>query len=345
MSNLQSALMIIMGEISIMLTAILGYLAFRALRKHKSIMSAIKHLTGKIRCAKDDRINMLQEFLVQHCRYDQEHAATTAQTLIEKESLFYNGLMATYAANDTEALKDLDQKTEEIIGAYRKLVSESVKAVENNVEADIESRTQQLSSTVDELSEKNAQLTSELDQLKREMDQTVQEYSSAFRQKHSQEDTDNKQQEGDTAETSANIDVEPREAEAGDDTSAIAAADIEAEAPAPAAAAEATAAEQELTAATGSGNDDRQAQAMAPAEDDDAVEPDFETHGFDEPETIDGPQVETGDTELDDEIKADLEALTAMVDDDDVGDGTIPLDGLLDDDEQPSGQEKQSAQR
>ena len=54
MSSLQSAFMIIMGELSIILAAILGYLAIRALRKHKSVMSAIGCLTKNIHSCKDE---------------------------------------------------------------------------------------------------------------------------------------------------------------------------------------------------------------------------------------------------------------------------------------------------
>ena len=183
MSSLQSAIMIIMAEISFILAVIMGYLGFRYLRTNRDIMSAIGRLADKIRGKKDDRLAMLHDFLVKTCHYDEEKATSTATELIEKERLFYNSLMETYLHRDNNALMNLDNKTEEIISAYRNLLSASEKAITEESQQELEIRIQQLSSTINELNDKNEQLTDEVKHLKNEMDVTVEEYSSAFRNK------------------------------------------------------------------------------------------------------------------------------------------------------------------
>jgi len=349
MSNLQSALMIIMGELSIILAAILGYLAFRSLRKHKSVMSAIGYLTIKIRNCKDERLKMLQDFLTQTCHYSEEGAETRAKALLEKERLFYNVLMQTYVNHDHETLKHLDQKTEEVIGAYRNLVSESVKAIATEAELDLEARTEQLSSTIDELSEKNAHLNKELQQLRHEMDLTVEEYSSAFRNKSggkkANDGADMDDSEAQADESYIAIESQdPGEAEDSPNQDSIA---IEAVADdASADANEAPTKHISESTPTTSAAGETTAQDSR-TNDDDSIEPDFDTHGFAEPplndETADEPQT----AGLDDEIKADLEALTAQFDAEQEaeqeGEETIPLDGLSDDELPNKG--KQAAQR
>lgn len=333
MSNLQSALMIVLGELSIILAAILGYLIFRSLRKHKSVMSAIAYLTGKIHNCKDDRQKMLHDFLTQTCHYPDDKAADMAAALLEKERLFYNVLMETYVNNDHESLKHLDQKTEEVIGAYRNLVSESVKAIATEAELDIEARTEQLSKTIDELSEKNKNLNHELDQLKHEMDQTVQEYSSAFRHKPeatTAHDTDSIPIEDDLPE--AGIAIETRDSGNEEATTAISDAADDTM------ATEEDTAQPAMAAPTPPSADQQ-------SDDDDLVEPDFETHGFEQPPEEQATE-QAEPPSLDDEIKADLEALTAQFDAEEEveqeGGHSIPLDGLVDDEGSAEG--KKAAQ-
>ena len=348
MSNLQSAFMIIMGELSIILAVILGYLAFRSLRKHKSIMSAIEHLTNKIRNCKDERAKMLQDFLTQTCHLSQESAETRAKALLEKEQLFYNVLMQTYVNNDHEALKDLDQTTEEVIGAYRNLVSESVKTIASEAELDLETRTQQLTSTIDELSEKNAHLDKELQQLKHEMDVTVQEYSSAFRNRPENNKADGDTDENDSQATTdeSSIAIESQDIAENDGSPKQDSIAIEAATDEPSADANDVTMEPAPEPAAASGSAEQQLPDMQ-IDDDDSIEPDFETHGFDESPVNDDTADEAQSENLDDEIKADLEALTAQFDAEQEaeqeGETTIPLEGLVDDEPPPGG--KQAAQR
>ena len=352
MSSLQPAMTIVMAEVSIILTALIGYLTFRYLRNNRDIMSAIQKLANKIRLNKDDRHVMLHDFLVQTCCYDEETANTAATALIEKERLFYTSLMETYLTRDHDALHNMDSKTEEVIGAYRDLLTVSVKAISADAELDIETRTKQLSKTIDDLSERNKTLSGEVEQLKREMDVTVEEYSSAFRNQQINDelkDADDSESTDTATDADTNIDVETEiettqnedhniSEQASDDTAAI------------------------------SSDDNVEPNSL-----DDSVEPDFETNGFNEtsrdepdtstsPDAIDvtaditvadsepsaendepentepGPLPEDSNTTdpaaLDDEISADLEALAAQLDVEEEGLDTNPgisMDGLDDD--------------
>jgi predicted RNase H-like nuclease (RuvC/YqgF family) len=101
--------------------------------------------------------------------------------------------MATYLNQDHNALLDMDNKTEEVIDAYRNLIKVSTMA--NSTDADPEKLTQ----NIEELLDKNQKLSDEIDKLKNEMDVTVQEYSSAFR---------NKQDKGSAADESVEPDFQ-----------------------------------------------------------------------------------------------------------------------------------------
>jgi len=348
MSNLQSAFIIIMGEVSIILAAILGYLVYRSLRKHNSVMSALSHLTRKIHGNKDDRLNMLQEFLTQTCRYKQEDAGTMAKDLLEKERLFYKSLMETYATHDHDTLKNLDHKTEEIIGAYRNLVSESVRVIADEAELSLENRRKQLSSTIDDLSEKNEQLTDELQQLKHEMDLTVEEYSSAFRNKSGQKDGPDgeEEQNNNPAESSESDTDVATQGAANEDAGTTPEESITIEAN------DNTVDETETTTDIAQDTapisaDSNQASEDVMAEDD-AIEPEFENHGIDEPAATDTPLAASQADGLDEDIKADLEALTAQFDEEqenEEGDSTISLEGLIDDEEEQQSTQGKAAQR
>ena len=116
MNSLQPAMTIVMTEISIILIALMSYLGFRYIRNNRNITSAIRKLANKIRCGQDDRENMLRDFLVQTCSYDEENATTAAEELIEKERLFYTSLRETYLNRDKKALINMYNKTTEVIG-------------------------------------------------------------------------------------------------------------------------------------------------------------------------------------------------------------------------------------
>ena len=91
----------------------------------------------------------------------------------------------------------------------------------------------------------------------------------------------------------------------------------------------------------------RQPHLNSQMADDDSIEPDFEAHGFGKPSQGEETPAEPQTSDLDDEIKADLEALTAQFDAEQEaeqqGENDIPLDGLIDD--APPTQGKKTAQR
>ena len=343
MSSLQPAMTIVMTEISIILIALMSYLGFRYVRNNRNITSAIRKLANKIRCGKDDRENMLRDFLVQTCSYDEETATTAAEALIEKERLFYTSLMETYLNRDNDALINMDNKTEEVIGAYRNLLTVSVKAIATEAQGDLETRTQQLSKTIDDLSVRNKTLAEEVTQLKKEMDVTVEEYASAFRHKQAQAQGDTRKEdipatENNTAQQN-NTDIPATEPD--DAIAAVAALDEPDDAIA-------------TVATPDESDDDISAVDSTP---DDSIEPDFETRGFNSnngtltgteiPEDIpdivateplapevDGDDQDTATVPAEDDISADLEALAAHLDTEEGTDinPDIPMDGLEDDD-------------
>jgi len=181
MSSLQSAIMIIMGEISLILVIVMCYLAYRYLQTNRNISSAILKLVNKIRDRKDDRVNILRDFLMHTCHYSEEHANSTAAELIKKEHLFYNGLMQTYMHRNPDSLINLDTRTEEIIDAYRNLITGSEKTIINDSRQELEIKVTQLSNTINELTSENETLSGEVDRLQREMEIAANEYSFAYR--------------------------------------------------------------------------------------------------------------------------------------------------------------------
>jgi len=346
MSSLQSAMTIIMAEVSIILIIFMSYLAFRYLRNNRDIMSAIRKLASKIRCGKDDRQSMLHDFLVQTCHYDDETATTAASALIEKERLFYTVLMETYLTRDHDSLVNLDNKTEEVIGAYRDLLTVSVKAINEEAQLDIETRTKQLSKTINDLNDKNKTLSGEIRQLKHEMDVTVHEYSSAFRnqQKSTGPQTGNGQE---TATTDDAVGQTDTTQETPDTT-----ATNNESTPAP----ETDESNNNTVDAEVTASDSNTASNVSgPDETDDSIEPEFHNSGFDddidaeepeepvEPAAVELAEEAANDTPaaLDDEINADLEALAAQLDSEEDTNPSIPLDGL-DEDEDTSNQQSKA---
>ena len=181
MSSLQSATMIIMGEISLILVVVMCYLVYRYLQSNRNTTSAIHKLVKKIRDRKDDRAGMLRDFLMHTCHYSEEHANSTAAELIKKEHLFYNGLMQTYLHRNHDSLINLDTRTEEIIDAYRNLITGSDKTIINDSRQELETRVTQLTNTVNELTGENKTLSGEIARLQHEMEIAVNEYSLAYR--------------------------------------------------------------------------------------------------------------------------------------------------------------------
>ena len=181
MSSLQSATMIVMGEISLILVVVMCYLVYRYLQSNRNTTSAIHKLVKKIRDRKDDRAGVLRDFLMHTCHYSEEQANSTAAELIKKEHQFYNGLMQTYLHRNHDSLIYLDIRTEEIIDAYRNLITGSEKTIINDSRQELEIKVTQLTNTINELSGENKTLSGEITRLQHEMEIAVNEYSLAYR--------------------------------------------------------------------------------------------------------------------------------------------------------------------
>jgi len=345
MSNLQSALVIIMAEVCIMLMATLGYIVYRYIRKHRGVMSALHALTSNINKNSEARSSMLHEFLTKTCQYSDEAASAAANELIEKEQSFYNSLIEIYATQNQNALASLDSKTEEVISAYRELASNTAKIITQDAQSDLETQTQQFNHTIEDLKEKNNHLSVEVNQLKHEMDLTVQEYSSAFRDKPESKLTSGK------TENAAQIEGKD-EASTDTENSAALPNEITVETSADQTQQLPTDNTTDSTAAISDTTASQSPDEVTPSEiieEDDSVEPEFETHSINEAADVPLTNETSVNQQLDDEIKADLEALTAEFDseltqtDEDI-DLDISLDEL-DDDASNTPVQNQAAQR
>lgn len=364
MSNLQTAMFIIMGEVCLMLFALLGYIVYRYIRKHRSLMSALQHLNTTINNSNDYRISQLEEFLISTCHFSDEAAETAAKTLTEKQQSFYNSLIEIYTSRDQNALMNLDSKTEEVISAYRDLVSESTKIIEQDAQTDFNGKTARLTKTIDDLSKKNQDLTGKIDRLKEEMEITVNEYSSAFQHKPEikiekpavddnnntpvVETTDEPANTSDTDEPTPINDQDIQDTDNSADDINITLMDNDVEPAADAGTATDTDIDIEALN-TESAIDATETAQTDPGHDevDDSIEPDFETHSINDAVA----DTTTINKNLDDEIKADLEALTEQFDAENADNEedadpaeAISLDGLDDEDLHEEPQQK-TAQR
>lgn len=171
---------IILAEISIVLLAIFVYLVIRYLRNYRDLTQALSRLAQKFRTKRDDRLTMLKTFLQETCNYPETRAEEVAAELLMKEKLFYTTIMEIYMNRDNAALKNLDQTTEQMISAYRNLLSVTMESVTQDAQHDLESRTRDLSATITQLTEKNKAMDLEIKKLQQEMQVTLTEYASAF---------------------------------------------------------------------------------------------------------------------------------------------------------------------
>jgi len=202
MSSLFSASTIILIEIATALSAISGYFLYRFIRSNRTLNSTLSGLAKKINHKRESRKSMLKEFLEETCNYQGEEAQKMADEMVKKERMFYATLMNIYKHRDNNALKDLDQTTEEITNAYKQLLTVSAKAVTDSMQETINKKTHKLSGTIDTLTEKNQELAKELSQLQHEMDMTVNEFTSAFQR----EQQEKQQQEQAQAQASTSND-------------------------------------------------------------------------------------------------------------------------------------------
>lgn len=356
MSSMQTALTIITTEISIILAVLLGAMALRYLRKYRNTASTLRKLAGKIQDKKEDRLSVLNNFLIKTCHFDEEKASQAAASLIEKERQFYSSLIDIYQTHDNKALLNLDNKTEDIINSYRNLLTISVKSISEEAEMDIETRTKNLAITIKKLDEKNKILTSELDNLKNEMDITVKEYSSAFLNKQSSEkiaensptsniSTDKKPDSKPSPPKEKAPEPEPEPAADNEPTNkdkapADNAASDNTTAPAPAPQSDSAPKTTEKESSTATTNASTEEDIS-----DDSVEPEFHSRGFSENDIANTEQATAPPEDaLNDELEADLETLAAKLDvEREVKEANpgIPLDGLEDDDNVLNG-DKQS---
>lgn len=180
MTSLYSSMTIIFAEISIILAVLIGLIVTRYIRNQRQLKSCLVELAGKINDNRQNKLAMLQKLLEQTCQYPAEQAKKTATTLLEKEIHLYTALMNIYLHQNHQMLATIDQHTDEVISAYRDLLTIAAASINHNTSTESDQRIQELTDTVKELTNKNNQLSKEVADLNNEMNVTVSEYTSVF---------------------------------------------------------------------------------------------------------------------------------------------------------------------
>ena len=309
---------IILAEVSAVLLAVFVFLFIRYMRNYRDLTQALTRLAQKFRLKRDDRLSMLKNFLHATCNYPETRAEEIATELLAKEKLFYSTILEIYRNRDNKALKNLDETTEQMIGAYRNLLSVTMESITRDVQQDFESKTRDMAATIEQLTQKNISMSDEINKLQKEMNATLSEYASAFARDQAtrnatvaastEESADNNASVPDTSVSADTVPDAP-------DTQPLPAVDepaAEIDNPAEESTATATAQDEAVSA----DND-----IQFPAQDDDET---FESSptDMDMPDT---PDDDASDTESDvpslDDIAIDLEKLAVQNDEDDNASG------------------------